>query len=452
MDVMRREWKGAGRWRVVAAIAALSIAAACSEVTSSPPAVTADADAWSGGTLVLRSDGFAGADTLPVVTVGGRSLAVRSFGAESVAVQLPDTNGAITMGLQLTTGAAPSPLAVRVHGFRALAPGPRVDGDPYPWPAGGVPTALAFQDGRLVRLDYRDNTALPLTADTNLYSSCLSGPAPSATEAGLVTVAPADSAGTGVTFCHNVIAVPTSAGAADTAWSTGDYRPSVHLARERWLITGHSGVGARLEWKLAGGAVASTQICTEAYRVSISPRGDRVALTCTDSLSPVVDPAGPAVAFVLPVRRASNAAFTPAGDTLFAVGSDASGHAVLASADATTGTLLRLTPLAWLGGPGTALVADPGRPWLYVWSNDTIPPYLPLLEVRNRSTLAHVATLRVPAAAAQAGPAAAFWGDSWTMLVNSADRKLLVTAAIGSGATITTPSPATWVLSFDLMP
>ncbi len=60
---------------------------------ANPPLVSADADAWSGGTVVLRSRSFVGPDSLPTVTIVAQALPVRSFDADSVSVGMPDTDG-----------------------------------------------------------------------------------------------------------------------------------------------------------------------------------------------------------------------------------------------------------------------------------------------------------------------------------------------------------------------
>jgi hypothetical protein len=85
-------------------LGSIAVLAGChaERITSADlPITSAAADAWSGGTIVLRSASFTGADSLPTVMVGADTLVVQSLGAESVLVHLPDTSGPITLAVKL---------------------------------------------------------------------------------------------------------------------------------------------------------------------------------------------------------------------------------------------------------------------------------------------------------------------------------------------------------------
>jgi hypothetical protein len=434
------QWRGVPcAWLAALTLAAAVLAACTTDPTTTvTPTVTANAHAWSGESFVLRSRSFVGPDSLPTVTIGPRILTVQSFGGDSVVVQLPDTNGAVSLLVALRSSPRALPLSVVVHGYRGIADGPRVDGDPYPWPGGGAPTALAFQDGRLVLLDYRTNSAGPLTADTNLGSPCNSQPVPSAL-AGLVVVAPRSG-----NVCGQVVAVPVTSGAgpADTGWALGTYRPTAHLGVRAWLI----GDPGYLDWRRPGDSGFLMLNC-EAGRMVMSPRGDRVVPLCYGS-APVVDTRSPGVAYSVTTFRWLDAAeFTAGGDTLFLAGGDSAGTAMVLAVDALTGREIARAQSG--AGESTALAADPIRPWLYVWSLRPGPVWY--VDVLDRGTLSHVAALRVPSPAVAAGPAAAFATGYWTLILSPVERVLYATLDNEAAASAQAAKP-TWVLKFDLMP
>lgn len=419
------------------------VACRTDHIPTSPTPPTTDADAWSGNPLVMRSSAFAGADSLPTVITGTETLTVRSFGADSASVLLPDTNGSLTLSVRLRSGTVLPSLSVRVHGFRAITAGPSVSGKVYPWPVGGVPAALAFHGNRLVSLDFRYNTAIPLTADTNLGSRCFLHPMPSA-EPGFVVVAPHDSTDN---CTGKIVAVPTSslAGPADSGPVGGwPSQLAAHLRRGRWLLA--VGNDTRLS---SDGSVG----CGQTYGFVVSPRGDRVVPLCGAATgSPVIDAASSVVAYTFPEARWIWAAgFDQNGDTLFAVREDSLGHSDLIAADATTGRVLSQVPRASLGAAdwSAALVSDPGRPWLYVlgWT-DSLLPYF---DVLDRATLTRVATLRLPSWAGAAVPRAP-WGHhvgDWTLLVSPLERRLY--AMMDNEPWPVAEKPIS-VLTFDLMP
>jgi hypothetical protein len=437
----------------VSLVPLLALAAGCrsERITTSPVAISADADAWSGSRLTLRSSAFGGADSLPTVMTGSENLGVRSFGADSVSVQLPDTNGSLTLSTRLRSGAILPSISVRVHGFRAVGLGPRVDGYPFPWPLGGAPKALAFQDGRLVQLDYRFNTALPLTADTNLGSPCLIQPTPSLLELRLVVVVPHDS----LADCTGVIAIPVAPGApaADTGPVGGySWLWAVQLGRGRWMLSlGHLGIDFRSS--LPGDS--QPLVCPYGMGIVMSPLGSRVAPLCaapTPAGAPVVDAAAFRTAFTIPdVHWLLSAAFSDGDETLFAIGADSLSRTSLIAADARTGRVLGAVPMAvafdeWWSN---AIAVDPDGHWLYVMRFDE--NLLPYLDVFERSKLMHAASLRVPTWATSSLPGHAFGMAHWTLLLDPLARPLYATM---DNDPMYPPGPAlpTTVLTFDLMP
>ncbi len=415
-------------------------------ITTPDHAVSADADGWSGGTLLLRSAAFVGADSVPLIVVGAETLAVKSLSPGSALIQLPDTNGVITLSVRFRTG-GDAVASVRVHGFAAAGPGPRVDGVPFPWPP-GAPTALALQDGRLVLVDFRSNAATPLTPDTNLGLPCLNGPVPSMAEPGLVVIAPRPNRS-----CGPVIAVPVGASSAlpDTgpAAPASGY-PAIHLGRGRWLISLKNSFSLFVG-SASGGFTQSQVQCIEPTTFAISPRGDRVIPTqCWMGPAggvPVMDPAAPGVAFtVAGLMGEGGAAFSDAGDTLFVAGEDPAYGYDLFALSATSGATLWSGSREGAGYLGVAV--DPGRPWLYVADMAAGRPYV---DVYDRKSLARVARLWMPQWAVDAAGTQLLSYAWWTIIVSSTGRRLYLSQdnwELPSGP----PALPTFVVQFDLMP
>ena len=424
------------------AIMALGVAlAACSpdRITTEDAVVAFDRVAWAGNTLVLRSTSFRGADSLPTVTVGDDTLPVRSFGSDSVLVQLPDGTGQISLAVHLAGGGGGPVGELRLYGFAGAGDGPHVDGPIRAWPGGGVPSVLAIQDGRLVRIDLRTNSAAPLLPDTGLSrDGCLyPGPMPSAVNPGVVVVAKRLSTG-----CGPLVAVPVAPGVAspDTGPAPWSYS-AVQLARGTWLVASHHYVVIKTG-SAATGFVSGPQIGIEAPDdYAISPRGDRVVPTLGYSYDgdgmPVFDPARPGVAYHLTgLPDVASAAFSDGGDTLFVTGWGSSGDAVLLAVDAATGAPLARAATRTAGG-GIAL--DPVRPYLYVAGavGDA-----PVVEVFDRASLRPVATLRAPPGRLSLDPWMFAYGDFVPVVYPSA-RQLFV---------VLNPWGDTAVLRFDLIP
>lgn len=427
------------------AAALLICLAACraDRITDVPPSVTSASDAWSGGTLLLYSPAFTGADSVPIVMVGAETLAVSAAGPDSVLVELPDTNGFIALSVWLKTGGAAVD-SVRVHGFvmETSAPGPAVTAWLYPWPGGGASTALGFQGGRLVLLDFRLNTTTPLTPDTGLGHGCLAGPTPSATEPGLVVIS--SLAGS----CMPMIAVPVTPGAAapDTGPPPGGQWPAVQLRRGVWLISYKHYFNIRGRTPAGGDTLLASFIgCEQPQGFALSPRGDRVVPGRCGAAGPysvggipVFDSRGPSVAYVLTAFNQTWAGeFSERGDTLFQTAVDSLGQSGLFAMDPDSGQVLNRAPLEAIGQD---VRVDPNRSWVYVAGSVGSGLGPPFVAVFDRASLARIATLRVPAGVAP-GPHTA---DDFEIVVGSAERRLYLT--------LNDRAVPVHVLQFDLMP
>jgi hypothetical protein len=417
-------------------------------ITTQDLQVTHVSDVWSGGTLVLYSPSFTGADSVPTVTVGADTLSVRSLGPDSVAVQLPDTDGSLLLSVR-TTSRGTAREQVQVHGLAAVRDGPVLDefGLAYPWPDNGNPTALAVQFGRLVQLDLRTFTISgPLAPDTGLGCPNLNvgyAPVPSATAPGLVVVI-------GDCRFDGWLAVAVAPGVAPDTGPDGAGEVAVHLSRGKWLIA-TSPAGFRVYTRTDSGTFTQGPFDQwEADGAVVSPRGDRVAPTWAHTGlppgPPVYDPRTAEVAFSVAAfpHWGGPAAFTPEGDTLFMAGLDSANQAEVVALDATSGTVLARAPLVLtdfyqrLGG----LAVDQLRPFVYAlgWSD------APYLDVLDRTTLLRVATLRTPPRIAGTLDGRVGDGWVWTIVISSLDRRLYAIAQTTSFRA----SPL--VFEYELMP
>ncbi len=428
-------------------------------VTTTEPLVTSASDVWSGGTLVVISPSFVGVDSLPIVTIGAETLAVRRAGLESVQIQIPDTNGTLTVGVGTRNGGRTT-VQLRVHGLATSGPGPGMDYGtiPYVWPGGGD-SALGFDNARLVRLNYAlGTTSPPLAPDTALRADCNTSPLPSATVPGLVTVHV--SGPSWGDACGQILAVSTIAtaappdsgpGGADLGQWTSPF-PELHLSRGHWLVSSKNGpfwiaTGTNpgtFTWdSLAPGSAPDSYV--------LSPAGDRVVPTWSyvpRGGVPVFDATVPGVAYTLTaLQRTWGAAFTPGGDTLFVAGADSAiaTQEVMLVVEAATGAVLARAPISgYYDLAGLAVAADPLGPWVYVaWL--TGRPYVadtPVVDVYDRRTLARVASLRASGSLLSAVPGDPFepaW--AWAFVMSPIARRLYL--VFGGGP---------YVFQYDLMP
>ncbi len=441
-----------------AAVAATLLLLACrsDRITTTDPSLALPTYAWSGGTAVIASPSFCGADTLPVVTLGADTLPVQWLGDASVRVQLPDTNGTINLTVRLRSGGR-TQAPIRVRGFAGVRDGPALDlyGRLYPWPAPGTATALGMQGGRLVGVNLGSlEVSAPLGPDTGLgcptpeYQTFgVFAPVPSASVPGLVSAVGCAGAN------MRVLAVPVSPAAAPDTGPLAGAEVAVHLSRGKWLVSiGNPGliVYTRTD---AGTFSETPATAWEALGAVVSPRGDRVAPTFTYcgivAGVPVYDTSG-AVAFRVAdfpcVSQA--AAFTTGGDTLYVVGQDSQNRESLVALDASSGSVLMRT-VRFADGPyvnrlpTSALAVDPVRPFLYAagWHDGLF------LDVLEPGTLQLVASIRAPAAVnAALDPLRVPPSDVWTIVIDAFERRLYVVPSDYA----TTPQP--YVFAYDLMP
>ncbi len=423
---------------MIAGLLAAAALAGCrsDRVTSLGAPVAFSADAWSGGTLVLESSAFSGADSLPIVMVGSDTLAARTVGRDSVQVTLPDTGGVVTLQIRLRSGGG-SAGTVHVHGFIGGVPGPSSEARPYPWPSADATTALTIQGGRLVLVNVTTGSTTTLSSDS-LYSPCYRGPVPAFGDSTVVT------AGTMVgTTCAVMVALQLDSSSAPPDTGPPYATAGMLLAPGVWLAQSTFGNSDFIYRKVAPDSfVAVTGVpCWPNTDFVPSPRGDRLVLTHCLTLArvPVVDPVALSVAYYLDLATAGGAAFTPGGDTLFIAGGDSTDTRRLLAVDPTNGRVLLQSPPI-VGNQAVAL--DPGHPWVYV-AGDVGGV---TVEVFDRGTLDKVATLRAPVTALPGAYGNSMEEGLAFFLANFGSRRLYLVFNAGN------ETAPLYVMQYDLMP
>lgn len=405
---------------------------------------TANSRVWSGSTLRLESPAFQAADSLPIVTTGSETLTVRSGGPLVALVQLPDTNGPLSLSVAISHGRR-SGLGITTYGFAASRSGPPVDGAPQVWPGGGAPTALAISNGRLVLIDYRLETAQPLSSDSGLGSPWLDGPGLSATDSGLVVIA---------RWPGPMIAVPVRPGAPppDTGPTPSEFYPAVHLATGTWLQSRKHWLEVRVRQPDGSFVSSAAASCEEPTRFAISPGASLVVpIGCSPNAArmPIYNAATRSLAYRLSfLSGIGGAGFSRTGDTLFLTGTDSlNGNSWLYAIEPTAGVPLARVALDdwWYAD----VLVDPTLPRLYVADIDAACNAA--VAVFDRRTLQQLATLRAPASAVPHD-----WGCDYSwhyiLAIDSERHHLYLTVNHRSGAVALTPLPASYVLVFDLLP
>jgi hypothetical protein len=170
------------------------------------------------------------------------------------------------------------------------------------------------------------------------------------------------------------------------------------LRADRWIVL-NNGVFSLVVCESATVCTSEAIAGLVGTDVVRSPRGDRAALLSRPGIPgptngmPVVDVAGGAVGYRVPVLSgAQGAAFTPEGDTLFLAG-DSAGAPALAAVLAADGARVATRTL---GLSPCAVAVDGARRWLYVAGQTTSSPVpQSVLQVLERTTLNAVTTLHV---------------------------------------------------------
>lgn len=348
-----------------------------------------DAAAWSGGDVALVSTAFIGA--LPRVRLGADTITVRRVDDSTVAASVPsDFAGATTLSVVL--GVDSLPLGdVAIYGFTGIADGPSLSGFVLPIPGAPAPQFYANGATGLVRGDARFSTVTTFFPDSVQGPNCQIGPGPSFDPSHVVGTPP-NGIGCGQPIVWQV--TPNLLPLDTIPGIPGQTRLIAEIAPGKWLKT----------FITYAAAIESTDTVpifryyvgvgmSEIHQIRISPRGDRAAAVAIDKDIWVfgVTPFD-TVFTVAATYRGSGAAFSASGDTLFVIGLDNLGAALLVAVNATTGAELARLRLATAP---YALALDPVRPWIYVAEMQTCCTVL--LEVVDLRTLGRVGLLAPPA-------------------------------------------------------
>lgn len=351
-------------------------------------------DLWSGGDITVVSASFKALATLPSVLVAGAARPVRRIDDSTIAAQLPDTDAVMSVQVD-ADNYTEFQSSVTVHGFQQVRDGPLLSGFIQWIP--GTTLVLGAGDVGLVEVDVRFNNVVRSWPDTVHSVDCVSGVGPS--------VRPG----------YYVLWGKTPAGVCSHPW-VWQYGPTVVRTdsianREGNWTVAEIGPGGVIQ---SGNAPFTMSHCDgitcvdfsyplgQVTGVSISTTSRRAVLH--NSTSMVVNASTGDTLYRLPFTqpgqiRVEDAAFSPAGDTIYAVGTAfAAGTGALSMVNVATGALLAgLTLPVQVHG----VARDPIRPWIYVvGQNGRGEAQLLVLSSRTLGTLA---TLRGPAQPAPYG-------------------------------------------------
>ena len=381
------------------------VAAACADTGQAPrdiEVVLETPSIWVGSEGVLRSDGFAGPDTLPMVLLDNDTVAVRFLGNGRVAFRAPDSASSYAVTVHTADGGRGLAGAVVAGGAYEQTLSGVLVGNGLSWPQRHGPTIAApwttsingtTTSSMVVIALSQPGQPVPLGIPDSLNSpSCMGdGPGPSVT-GGLVL--------SGGNPCWKRAWSRDTTGrlvATDSNGFAGSF--FLYFGGGNWVAGDRHALYA---------STRTTQTLlqqVETARAVLSPRGDRAAPDggwVNLALGVPVFGAGPpvTVAYRLPGDACFGADFSSRGDTLFiGLGSRGSSAAVVAAVDATTGSVLAQTDSVVLNGTSKVL-AEPDRPWIYVLGfADNGASERPRIYVIDRRSMKVVAHLDLPSGA-----------------------------------------------------
>jgi hypothetical protein len=364
---------------------------------------------WAGNEATLVSQFFRGVDSLPLVTFGAETLAVRAGGPDTVLVTLPTGSGFLDLSVSFSDGSLLT-VPVRTYGFVSRTEY-LIDLPPAARLVGGEPTTLGLAYGpvrHLVEYNFRTK-AVRILAST-LQAGCGEGSiGPSAADPTLVMIP----------TCRGLLlarAVLPPGLPADSFSQFPVEGSGIQLNGDHWMTSMYKR-GFMIWQRPAGGGatlVSEGPLIDGARGYVVSPRRDRVVPRDYEPIQSngvvtvggigiaVYDPVTATPAFTIPGNfiHVGGSAFSTGGDTLYVMARDTSGLSSLLVVNATTGAVLQRAVLHWpqhavgwnaladVNEPGDVVATPLGR-WLYVTNGS-------MVGVLDRATLARVATLRLP--------------------------------------------------------
>ena len=352
-----------------------------------PPVVTAAVtDVWGGAALRLESDAFVGADSVPVVTVGTDTLAVRSDSAGAAVVRTPTDDGLPTFVVHFASGDSSLVEGVHVHGFLAVHAGPAVRGSLTQVPGLGDVIALAYgAGGSIVRVDLARQTATPLAVPGNTNFGCaMASVVPAADDPSVITTR-------SLPTCSLLALRVSDLSVVDSlhlGLANGSSVTAIHLGTGRWVYSQKNFV---IVVPSTGPSWQDSILYGYHFLSAPAPYNIAVPLQAQRTV-PVYDVLTAQHRYHLPVTWSSGAAFSPGFDTLFVAGPVGLNGGWLYSLSTQSGARLDSVGVApWFNsiGSNSAMQADPSGPWLYVSNEASVRVY-------DRRTLDQVADLRFP--------------------------------------------------------
>ena len=423
-----------------------SVEAMASDTTAYQVTI-ATSQAWAGGSLVLMSKGFRGADTVPLILLGGDTLAMRYAAPDSLLASLPNTQGHFEVRVGFRGRAITLVGSVDLYGGDSDAwTTTPLAGVPVVWPNRSGTTFLMAADAGVALIDLSLRTIVRVIPDSMIDVSCVNGIGPASGGRIAVVYRTFNTCGPNLAVRPDSPSAVPDTGPPRWVQVNSEVRFLVRLGAGHWLAAYHHGVESEFRDSTGAWLIPATAYhVEEPYRAVISPSGDRAVVLGYDGGTqkglPVWGPTSREPLYMVNVaNHLWGAQFSDDGDTLFIAGwAQGADTLVLAALKASDGTVLRSAGCPTNGFDLANLVLDPGRPWFYLVGHTDGYPYQLKVRVVDRATLTLVGTF---------GKVATFYnGDAYPIL-SAAERKLYVV----DNCSFCYPAAPQHVFTFDLMP
>lgn len=387
---------------------------------------------WPAQELVLRSEAFAAYGGLPEILLDSTPLLAVRADDSTVTAVLPDSAGDYDLTVRYRGGRRTG--TIRLAGYRVQRTAPALSGWPLPL-APGAPVVIANANDSVKRIDLRTGQSVTLPIPVN--EQCILSPGPSYRTNATVTSRGGNCSGT--LSWHLGPGTMLDSGPGNGNYLRAETAPGV------WFSAGHHHAG----FSPAPASQPSSlgYQLEEVERLILSPSGLLAAPLLQSSHTvdvPVFNAASGTVAYRVPMRQMMGAAFSPAGDTLFAAGQyfgpDTWQRFV---------SMLPNGQVVMLDSINTGqifdLVLDTDTPFLFALAYGRVTTYYaPVIYVIDRASMALLATMRVPESAKCLG--------FCNQVILGLDRATNRIYAIGVYGWMGVSTEPTRIWEFDLVP
>jgi hypothetical protein len=358
-------------------------------------------DAWSGGDVTVVSTSFKSLTTLPSVQVAGIARAVRRLDDSTIAAQLPDTNGRLSVHLA-SDSFLPWDATVAVHGYVQLRNGPNLTGRIQATSAAHL--VLATGDNGLVEFDANTNSITRQWSETVQSTDCASTVGPSVRPEQYV-LAGKNAAGNcgpaGVAVWQYGSALTRT---ANVPCTSPTYDVFAEIGPGGVVCGGVGSFASSLQISRCSSGLCPTLRVFSNPRlqvtgIAIDPSGRRAVPFSSSSFlidATTGDSIAPLPFMQSGQMRVTDVAWSAGGDTAYVLADafGANGGSVVLMMNAVSGARLASVTVPAAIGATAGVAHDPTRPWILVASRFGYAT--PALAVLDAQTLATIAILKPP--------------------------------------------------------